>query len=73
MKVRLLTINQKDQLTGRKYDNEQYFNPIQDIDDNWIISNEEIQFCTNKENIEWIDNLPEINYTPPLPLDFNLN
>lgn len=64
MKVRLLTISQKDKLIGRTYDGVQYFNPIQDIDGNWIISNEEVNYCTNKNGIEWIDSLPEIDYNP---------
>lgn len=66
MKVALLTIEQKNQLLGLKYDYVQYFNPIQDFDDNWIISMEEINFCINKTNIEWIDNLKIINYNPKI-------
>lgn len=66
MRVALLSIEQKNQLIGLKYDNEQFFNPIQDYNDNWIISLEEINYCTNKTNIEWIDNLPIIDYHPKI-------
>ncbi len=66
MKVALLSIEQKNQLLELKYDNEQFFNPIQDYNDNWIISIEEIKFCTNKKNIEWIDNLQFIDYYPKI-------
>ena len=61
MIVRQLTIEQKDFLIGKKWDLEQYFNPIQDANGNWIISNAEAIGCNT---IEWILSLPEITYTP---------
>ena len=65
--VGLLTELQKDELVGQLYDEDSYFNPIQDINDNWIISIEEIE-----QNIfpsfDWIKDLPMIEYTPkPTP------
>ena len=36
--VGLLTESQKNELIGQLYDEDSYFNPIQDIDDNCIIS-----------------------------------
>jgi hypothetical protein len=68
--VGLLTESQKDSLVGQLYDEDSYFNPIQDIDNNWIISTEEIQFCVNPE-FQWVKTLPLIEYfpkpSPPFP------
>jgi hypothetical protein len=61
--VGLLTIDQYNQINGQLFAPDSYFNPIQDADDNWIISTEEINFCTNPEFI-WIKDLPLIEYIP---------
>lgn len=65
IEVGILTIEQKDQLVGQLYDDDSYFNPIQDIDDNWIISQEEIE-----QNIfpifDWLQSIPLIEYKPKL-------
>lgn len=59
--VGLLTLDQYDQVVGQLYDEDSYFNPVQDADDNWVISTEEMQFCTNIEFL-WVKNLPLIEY-----------
>ena len=59
----LLTIEQKDLLVGQLYTDDSYFNPIQDIDDNWVISREEMEFCVNP-NYLWVKDLPLIPYNP---------
>lgn len=68
--VGLLTETQKDSLIGQLYDEDSYFNPIQDINDNWIISVEEMDFCVNPE-FQWVKDLPLIPYepkpSPPFP------
>lgn len=64
MKVRQLTLEQKDQLVGQTYDGVQFFNPIQDADGHWIISNEEVNACTHQGVTEWIHGLTEIDYNP---------
>jgi hypothetical protein len=68
--VGLLTESQKDSLVGQLYDEDSYFNPIQDINDNWIISVEEMDFCVNPE-FQWVKDLPLIDYkpkpSPPFP------
>lgn len=68
--VGLLTETQKDSLIGQMYDDDSYFNPIQDINDNWIISVEEMDFCVNPE-FTWVKDLPLIPYepkpSPPFP------
>jgi hypothetical protein len=59
--VGLLTTEQKDLLIGQLFDDDSFFNPIQDADDNWIISTEEIEFCTVEE-FQWVKQLPLIEY-----------
>jgi hypothetical protein len=71
IQVGLLTESQKNELVGQLYDEDSYFNPIQDISDNWIISVEEMEFCVNPE-FQWVKDLPLIEYkpkpSPPFPL-----
>jgi hypothetical protein len=67
IQVGLLTDVQKDELVGQLYDEDSYFNPIQDLNDNWIISVEEIDQCVNPEFM-WVKELPLIPYEPkPTP------
>ena len=61
--VGLLTETQKDSLIGQLYDEDSYFNPIADLNDNWIISVEEMEFCVNPE-FAWVKDLPLIDYVP---------
>jgi hypothetical protein len=68
--VALLTEEQKNLLSDQLYTTDSYFNPIQDCNDNWIISIEEIQFCDNQEFI-WVKNLPLIEYCEKIS-NFNI-
>ena len=69
IQVGLLTIEQKDSLIGQLYAPDSYFNPIQDINDNWIISIEEMEQCVNPDYL-WVKELELIEYVPkPIPLD----
>jgi hypothetical protein len=69
--VGLLTVEQKNDLILQWYAPDCYFNPIQDLNDNWIISVEEMANCTNDEFI-WVKDLPLIIYEPkPTPPPFN--
>jgi hypothetical protein len=61
--VGLLTPEQAKSLQGVQYTDDSFFNPIQDINDNWIISVEEMEFCT-KEDVMWVKDLPLIEYIP---------
>lgn len=63
MKVYKLTIEQKQALNGQTYDGVQYFNPVLDADNNWFISIEEVNQCTN-ELFQWVKDLQLINYNP---------
>lgn len=65
--VGLLTELQKDELLGQLYDEDSYFNPIQDLTDNWIISVEEIEQTVIPEFL-WVKDLEMIPYEPkPTP------
>jgi hypothetical protein len=63
----LLTQSQANSLTGQMYQPDSYFNPIKDINDNWIISPEEIAYCTNI-TFMWVKDLEMIPYSPK-PVD----
>jgi hypothetical protein len=64
MKVRQLTIEQKDALIGQTFDGVQFFNPTLDADGNWFISQECIDQCTHQGITEWVHDLPEIDHNP---------
>ena len=67
IKVAILTETQKEQLLGQQYDPDSYFNPIQDEDNNWVISIEEMSQCTNSD-FTWVKDLDLIPYKPkPFP------
>ena len=70
IQVGLLTESEKDSLVGQLYDEDSYFNPIQDDFDQWVISTEEMDFCVNPE-LQWVKDLPLIEYIPkpepPIP------
>jgi len=63
MEVYKLTEEQKEDLIGQTYDGVQYFNPVLDADNNWFISIEEVNDCTN-DFFLWVKDLPLINYNP---------
>ena len=66
--VGLLTVEQKNSLLIQQYAPDSYFNPIQDLNDNWIISVEEMANCVNEEFM-WVKDLPLIIYEPkPSPI-----
>ena len=61
IQVALLTIEQRDSLVGQLYAPDSYFNPIQDANDNWVISVEEMEQCVNSDYL-WVKELPLIPY-----------
>jgi hypothetical protein len=68
--VGLLTLEQKNEIIGQLYAPDSYFNPIQDINNNWVISIEEMEGCTN-ETFIWVKDLELIPYEPkPVPPPF---
>ena len=65
--VGVLTIEDKDSLIGQWYMEDSFFNPIQDADDKWVISVEEIVQCINP-HFMWVKNIPLIPFVPkPAP------
>jgi len=63
--VGLLTIEQKDLLVEQLFAPDSYFNPVQDADNNWFISIEEIDQCVN-EQFMWVKDLLLIPYNPKI-------
>ena len=65
--VGLLTELQKDELIGQLYAPDSYYNPIQDLNDNWVISIEEIEQTVTPQFL-WVKDLEMIPYEPkPTP------
>jgi hypothetical protein len=65
MNVHKLTVEQKEMLVGQMWNNQAYFNPTQDADGNWFISQEEVNGCTHENgSFEWIHTLPLIPHNP---------
>lgn len=68
--VGVLTEVQKNELIGVAYAPDSFYNPIQDLNDNWIISVEEIANTINPDT-EWVKDLPLTIYIPkPTPSPF---
>ena len=66
--VGLLTETQKNQLVGQYYSDDSIFNPVQDNNNNWVISTVEMTTCTNEEFM-WVQDLELIPFVPkPLPI-----
>jgi hypothetical protein len=61
--VGILTEEQKDSIVGQQFTTDSFFNPIQDKLDNWIISVEEMAYCTNSTFL-WVKDLDLIPYEP---------
>jgi hypothetical protein len=66
----LLTPEQAEMLQGHTFLADSYFNPIQDISDNWVISAEEVAYCARPAFL-WVKELPMIRFvpkpSPPMP------
>jgi hypothetical protein len=59
-----LTIEQKDLLVGQFFAASSMFNPVQDVNGDWFISEQEVNQCVNPDFI-WVKSLPQMAYTPP--------
>ena len=65
--VGVLTLEQAQSLQGQTFHTDSYFNPIQDINDVWVLSAEEIAYCSNPAFL-WVKELEMTKYTPkPAP------
>ena len=56
----ILTTEQAEQLKGVEFVTDNFFNPIQDLNNNWVISDEEQNQC----DIKWLKDLPKSEYLP---------
>jgi hypothetical protein len=63
MQVGLLTIKQKNEIDGKEFALDSYFNPIQDKNNNWVISIQEMEQATIPP-YDWVHELPLIDYQP---------
>jgi hypothetical protein len=63
MEVGLLTIEQKGLIQGQLYAPNCKFCPIEDIDNNWVISTQEMEDCVVEEFM-FVKDLPLITYKP---------
>ena len=68
MKVYKLTFGQKTSLENVKFFDGMYFNPIQDADGNWIISESEISQC-DVPSLSWVKTLDQIDYNPVIYIE----
>lgn len=50
-----LTQEQYELISGKQYDGEQYFNPIQDVNGDWFISKQEQAMCGDE--FAWLKEL----------------
>ena len=68
--VGLLTLEQKELIHGQWYAPDSFYNEILDLNDNWIISVEEIANTINPDTL-WVKDLELIPYEPkPTPSPF---
>jgi hypothetical protein len=63
MQVGLLTIKQKNEIEGKEFAPDSYFNVIQDLNNNWVISIQEMEQATIPP-YDWVHELPLIDYQP---------
>jgi hypothetical protein len=64
MRVAILTIGQKNILDKQEVCPKLKFNPVQDINGNWVISEQEINDCVNP-NFMWVINLVLTDWLGP--------
>lgn len=63
-KVGIITEEQAAELIGQAYDNYgSLFGPVQDANDNWVISKIEIESNVN-ESFKWVNSIPLVEYNP---------
>lgn len=67
MKVGILTTTEKESLDGQLVQEDWYFNPVLDCNNDWIISTQEIDGSIYPQN-EWVKSLPLIDWCPPIPV-----
>jgi hypothetical protein len=70
----ILTPEEKDQVQGQHYTEYQFLNCVQDINDVWyLMLSDEDEPEVEASQYAWVLDLPEGEYTPPLPPPFPPN
>jgi hypothetical protein len=64
MKVGKLTLEQKEQIAGQEFTDSCRFRPIEDLNNNWVISLEEMNGRVTNPDFFWVRDLPKITYKP---------
>jgi hypothetical protein len=64
MKVSILTTEQKDILYNQKFTSTEFFNPVQDVNEDWVISEIEVNNCVNP-NFIWVKDLVLTDWLGP--------
>lgn len=63
-RVGIITEEQAVMLTGESYDKYgSSFSPVQDVNDNWVISQVEIESNMNAQ-FSWVNSIPLVEYKP---------
>jgi hypothetical protein len=65
MNVAILTTEQKQLVAGQAHSEHGRFNPVQDADDNWVITATEQEQCSI-EAFAWVKDLPLTEWSPKL-------
>ena len=72
MKIAILTTEQKDLLDKQEVCTKLTFNPVQDVNEDWVISEVEVNKCINSDFM-WVKNLVLTDwlgpYIPPIISD----
>ncbi len=67
----ILTIQEKDQVQGQYYTQYQFLNCVQDINGVWyLFLSDEDKPKVEASQYAWVFDLPQGEYTPPLPPPF---
>ncbi len=61
--IAIITIEQKELIEGKEFAPDSFFNPIQDINENWVVSEEEIRDTVNPAFL-WVKDLQLTEYQP---------
>jgi hypothetical protein len=64
MKIAILTTEQKDILDKQKFTPKGFFNPVQDVNGDWVISEVEVNECVTTEFM-WVKNLVLTDWLGP--------
>jgi hypothetical protein len=64
MKVGLLTLEQKEEIQYQLFAPDSYFCAVLDGNGNWIITQQQINYCVNPDYL-WVKELPLIDWVEP--------